>query len=132
MPRAILSSVNSCGHLPRPCLCSPKLFVLREIVCNREPRSLGADEDVRRRANRRIVEERSHSDVDETAITDDGVQERTAGFAVSVMVVLRTEDKQVCGTLGDGQLAAFDSSKRLEGRTCRSPAVGAVAVECVE
>jgi hypothetical protein len=45
--------------------------VLWQVIGYREPRRLGADEDVPGRTYRRIVDERSHGDVHESADPDD-------------------------------------------------------------
>ena len=108
------------------------LFVLRQVVGDGEPRRLGADENVVRRAYGRVVDEGSHRDMHEAAVTHDGIEERAASLAVRVVGVLLAEDHKLARAFGYGELRALNPCERLERRTCRPPAVGAVAVRGIE
>ena len=108
------------------------LFILGQVVCNCEPPRLGADEDMRGRTDGRIVDEGSHSDVDEGAVADDRIKERAAHFTACVVAIFVAKDQEVVLALGDAQLVALDASEGLEGRTSRPPAVRAVAVRGID
>src|SRR5215468_10457585 len=72
-------------------LCRNMPFILRQVVGDGEPRRLGADEDMRRRPDRRIVDQRSHCDMHIGAVPDDGVKQRSARLAARVIPVLVAE-----------------------------------------
>ena len=96
------------------------LFVLGQIVGDREPGRLGADEDVLGRADGRIVEQCSHGNVEKSAVADDRKEERTAQLAARVVAVFVAKDSEVVFAPGDVQLVALDASEWLKGRTSRA------------
>src|SRR5271170_6392293 len=108
------------------------LFILRQVVADREPWRLGGNENMFAWAYGRIVNEGSHGHVDEVAVANDRVEQRAAHLAARVVSALFTKDLQALFALGDAQLVALDAGKRLKGRTRRSAAVRAVAVQGVE
>jgi hypothetical protein len=68
---------------------------LGQVVGDCEPRCLRADEDVSGRADRRIIDESSHGDVDELAVADDRIEERAARLTMRVVTVLVAIDQKV-------------------------------------
>ena len=108
------------------------LFVLEQIVGDREPPRLRADKDVPCWADGRIVDESSHGHVDERAVANDGIEESAAHVTARVAAILVAKDHEVVLTLGDAKLVALDAGERLEGRTSRSSAVRAMTVRGVE
>ena len=107
------------------------LFILRQVVGDREPRRLGADEDVPARADAGIVQKASQGDVDEGAVADHRIEQRAAPPAVRVIGVFFALDKEIILALGEAEFAALDAGERLEGRPGRPPAIRAVAVHGV-
>ena len=79
------------------------------MVGDCEPRCLGTDEDVSGRADRRIINESSHGDMDELAAADDRIEERAARLTMGVVAVLVAKDKKTVPTFGDAQLVALDA-----------------------
>jgi hypothetical protein len=108
------------------------LLVLGQVVGDGEPGRLGADKYVLGRTDSRVVNESSHGDMDKDALADDGKEERPADPAMRVVAVFVAEDQELVFARGDGELVALYSSEWLEGRARRAPAVGAVAIRCVE
>src|SRR4051794_11345493 len=64
---------------------SRKFAILRQVVGDTEPCCLGADKDVSRRSNGRLVNERSKRDMHELAFPDDRVKQRSALGAMGVV-----------------------------------------------
>jgi hypothetical protein len=91
------------------------LFVLGQIISDREPPRLGADENMRGWADGRIIIERSHRDVNKFAVTNDRVYERAAYLAVRIITKLVAKDHELIQPPRDDQLMAFDPSEGLEG-----------------
>src|SRR5690242_21830876 len=91
-----------------------QLLVLHEVVRDLEPRRLRADEDVLRRADARIVRERTERDVHVGALADDRVEERAADAATRVIPVVVAPDEQRVRALDDLELLALDPGERLE------------------
>src|SRR5437879_2665367 len=69
--------------------------VLGQVVGNCEPWRLGADEDVHGRADGRIVDERSHANVDEGPGADDRIEKGAAHFAADIVAIFVAEDQQL-------------------------------------
>ena len=67
-----------------------------------------------RRAYGRVVDEGSHRDMHEAAVTHDGIEERAASLAVCVVGVFLPEDHKLACTFGYGELRALYSRVRLD------------------
>jgi hypothetical protein len=67
------------------------------------------------RADRRIIDESSHGDVDELAVADHRIEKRAARLTMGVVAVLVAIDQKAVPTLGDAQLVALDAGERFEG-----------------
>ena len=78
--------------------------VLGQPIGYREPTRLGANKDVIGRADGRIVDKRSHRDVDKGAIAHDRIGQRAAQFASRVMAVFVAERHQTILALPDAEL----------------------------
>ena len=85
---------------------SVELLMLGQIVGDLEPRRLRADEDVLGRSDRRSIFERAHRHVHESAVADDGEQERSACSATAVVRVRFAVDQQRLLPGGDGELVS--------------------------
>jgi hypothetical protein len=101
---------------------------LRQAVGDGEPWCLGANEDVRGRADGGIIYQRPHRDMDPAAIADNGIEQRATLPAVRIVAVFITKDHAVIAAFCDGELVAFDAGERLEGGTGGAPTVRAVTV----
>ncbi len=99
------------------------LLVLGKIVGDGEPRRLGANEDMRPRADGGIIDEGSHGDMGEGTIADDRIEQRAAQVAVRVVGIRFANGHEVVLAFGDAQSVAPDAGEWLEGRTGRPPAV---------
>lgn len=66
-------------------------------------------------ADGRIVHEGSHCNVNEFAITDDRIEQRTADLAVCIISTIVAKDHELVHPFGDEQLVVLDAGKRLEG-----------------
>ena len=108
------------------------LLVLRQVITDRVPRCLRADENVLARADCRIIEQRSHGNVDKGAAADDRIQQRAAVLAVTVVAIFVATDHEAVVAFGDIELVAFYPRERLESRTSRTPTVRAVAIRSVD
>src|ERR1700736_4287978 len=108
------------------------LFILRQVVGDREPRCLGADENMFGRADGRTVDESSHGNVNKGAGADQRVEERAAHLTVRIVTIFIAKNHEIVLTLADDQLFALYTGERLEGRTGRPPAIRAVAVRGVD
>ncbi len=133
-------NVGSRKNSTQPTACrsirtESQLLALRQVIRDREPRRLGADENVPCRANRRVVRQRPHRHVHERAVAHHRIEQRAARLAARVMSALLANDHQLFRTGGDAQPIARDPGERLERRAGRAPAVRAMAVggidECV-
>ena len=82
-------------------------FVLPQVVGDGEPRGVGADENVMRRAYGRVVDEGSHGDVHEGAVTDHRIKEGALTLAGRVVGVLLPEDHRLARPF---QMASFERS----------------------
>src|SRR5690349_862098 len=105
--------------------------VLRQVVRDREPRCLGADKDVGGRADRGIVDQRPHGDMNESAFAHHRIEQRAAFAAMRVVAVLVAVDHETVLAFGDAEFVARDAGERLERRTGRAPAIRAMAVQGV-
>ena len=65
-------------------------------------------------ADCRIVDKRSHSDMNESAVADDGIKQRTAETAMRVMAVLFAENHELVRTLDDTQFVARNACEGFE------------------
>jgi hypothetical protein len=98
----------------RTCLCNlvlpagwsgPDMFpVLRQVIGYREPTRLGANKDMIGRADCRILDKRSHCDVNKVAIAHDRIEQRAAQLASRVVAVFVAEHHQIILALPDAQL----------------------------
>src|SRR5947209_3905855 len=93
------------------------LPVLRQVVRDREPRCLGADKDVSGRADRGIVDQRAHGDMDESAFPHHRIEQRAAFPAMRVVADLVAIDHEIVLALGDAEFVARDAGERLERST---------------
>ena len=87
---------------------------------------------MRGRSDRRIIEERSQSDVDEGAIADDRIQQRTAPTAVNIVGALVTKDQKCFPASSNFELASFNPGEWLECGARRSATLRAMAIQGVE
>lgn len=90
------------------------LVKLRQIVGDREPRRLGANENMFAWLYRRSIDQRSHGDVSISTVANNGVDQRSAYFAVRVIAIFFTEDHEVVLPRCKDQLLTFDTCERLE------------------
>src|ERR1700761_3428035 len=109
-----------------------KLFVLRQVIGNREPRCFRADKDMHGRANGRRIDQCPHRHMHEGTVANHGIKQRPTRLAVRVVGILFAEYQQARLAFGHGQLVAFNPSKWLERRARRTPAVRTVAVARIE
>lgn len=98
----------------------------RKIVGNLEPRRLGPYEDVLRRSNGRIIDQRPHGDVNVSSVPNDREHQRPAGFAVGVAAAVFAVDQEVGVTAGEAEPGASNAGERLERGAC-CPATMTVA-----
>src|SRR6516162_3882561 len=101
-------------------------LVLRQIVGDNIPRRFRSDEDMMGRTDGRIVDERSHRDVNKGAVADEGIEERAAGLAVGVMGLFAAVDEKVVGAARNPEFPALDAGEGLEGRARRAAAIRAM------
>jgi hypothetical protein len=80
----------------------------------------------------RIIDESPQRNMNEDAVADNRIQQRTTLNTADIVGIFFTEDKQILRTLRDVQLAALDADKGLERGTRRPTAVRAVAVQRVD
>ena len=92
-------------------------------------RRLEAYEDVSRRTDRRIVDQRAHGDMDESTIPHHGIEQGAASPAMCVVGGLTSIDHQIIAACGDAELVARNAGKRLERRTGRPPAIRTMAID---
>jgi hypothetical protein len=78
------------------------------------------------------IDQRSHRDVNISSLSNHGINQGPAYLAVGVVAIAFAEDHEVPMPLCENQLPAFDASERLERRTRRATAVGAMAICRVE
>lgn len=104
--------------------------MLRKIVRDRVPGRLRSDENMPLRADVRRIDERSHCDVNESAVAHDGVEQGPAGFAVRVVVPV-AENKEIVVSFDDRKPVPCNAGEGLESRARRAPAIGAMAVHRV-
>ncbi len=104
------------------------LVELRQAVGDREPRRLGADENMLVRPYRWAIDQSSHGHVNISTLSNNGIQQRSARFTVRVIAIFFAEEHEVPMALCKGELYAFDSGERLERRTCRAAAIGAMTI----
>ncbi len=81
----------------------------RKIVGNLEPRRLGADEDVLRRPNGRIVDQSPHGDVNVRSVPNDGEHQGATEFAVGVVAALFAVDQEVGDTTDELELGTSNT-----------------------
>src|SRR5262245_28865067 len=86
-------------------------LILGQVVGDREPRRLGAYEDVLARADAGRVDQRAEQDVHECAVAHDGVEERATHGAAHVARVWLAVDEQAVAATAQVQLAALDAGK---------------------
>ena len=91
-------------------------LVLGQVVGDREPGRLGADEDVVGRADGRGVDQRAQGDMDPERVTHDRVEQGAALAAVGIVGLVAAVDQQAVGAFGDRELRPLDTCKWLEGR----------------
>jgi len=91
-----------------------KLFVLWQVVRNREPRCFGANENVCRRPNGGLLQHRAECDVHEPTLAHHGVQQGAALRAMHVVVDFVSEDEYVIKPIRNVELLSLDAGKRLE------------------
>ena len=76
------------------------------------------------------VDQGPHSDVNMGTISNDRIKQRPTDFAVCVAAIFFAEDHEVLmpACKCKDQPVSFDTGEAPERRTCRAPAVGAMAV----
>ena len=84
------------------------------------------------RTDRRVAGEGAHRNVNELAVTNHGIEERSAHFAAGITGVFIANEQQPVCSLRNAKLASLDSRERFESRASRSPASGAVTVGGIE
>ena len=107
-----------------------KLVELWKSVRDLEPGCLGADKDMRGWSDRRRVDQRAQGDMGIGSVADLRIDQRAAAAAMGVVVAF-TEARDVVPTAHHGQVFHTDAGKRLESGSGRTPAVRAMAVECI-
>ena len=78
---------------------------------------------MRARADRRVIDEGPHRNVDEGALADQGIKERAALLAMGIVSGFVAVDHEAASPCSDAKLLAFDAGERLEGGTRRPPTV---------
>lgn len=104
--------------------------MLRQVVGDLVPSRFGTHEDMHRRADIRLVQERAHRNVDVFSGPDDGVKQRSAISTVNVMSgLLVAIYQQAIAPPIQTEGGAMDTRQGLKGRTRCEPAPRAMAIE---
>lgn len=80
----------------------------------------------------RSIDERSHGDVNVSAVSNDEINQRSAYFAMRVVAIVFAEGHEILLPFYKDQLLTFDTRERLERRTCRPTTIGAMTIGCIQ
>lgn len=104
--------------------------MLRQLVSDRKPWSLGADENVGARANARRVIKRSQRNVNELTAANHRKQQAAAYPAMNIVrSTFMAKDHPAVFAVSNVQLVTLDTREWLECRAGCPPAVRAMAVQ---
>src|SRR5262245_21048811 len=132
MTFAVTVMPTTCVLRPHPAPSSRRMSLeLRQVVRDFEPWRLRSHEDVLVGPNRRCVDHGSKGHMNIGAVADDGIEQRTAGRAVSVMGVGLADDQELIAPLDHLQLRPLDAGEGLKRRAGGAAAVRAVAIHGV-
>src|SRR4051812_13035275 len=102
--------------------------ILRQIVGDLVPCSLGAHENVGSGPDRRGIDQGSHGDMNPFSVAHPGIKQRAAAVAMRIVSDVVPENDALVRAPDEAELGRFDPGERLEGGAGGAAAVGAMAI----